>query len=293
MSRKEKQRVPVAEVVATHRIPLAEVSGLALRRRGDGSVRLMAVGDTSAELAVAGVDDAGDPSDWALLDLDHLIGGGIHLEQLEAVAADGTRHVVVMGEEPSRVALGDAEERRFIASWSLDPTPIRELDKAWRKDENSRGEGLLLMRQGHLLVAKEKRPAGLVEFGPEGDVPLGVSEKSLLGPGEEFEPRTDVDRLVALAWWPYAGEEMGDVSDLAIDAGGSVRLLSDQSRCIGRLTGPLAPGAGGFTVDDVVALPAGIEKPEGLAFLPNGDVLVGSDLPARDAVNLARLRLPE
>jgi len=40
--------------------------------------------------------------------------------------------------------------------WS---THSRRIDPTWSDPKGSRGEGMVLLRGGHLLVAKEKKPA--------------------------------------------------------------------------------------------------------------------------------------
>jgi uncharacterized protein YjiK len=130
------------------------------------------------------------------------------------------------------------------------------------------------MRDGHVLVLKEKRPAGLLEFGPEGDIPLGVSSATLHEPGQPWSP-PDVASLVALAWWPV-NHAIVDLSDADIGPDGSLYVVSDKSSAIAEVTLPLAVG------DDLVfarvwALPDSIEKAEGLAFLPDGSTVVAVD----------------
>ena len=95
-------------------------------------------------------------------------------------------------------------------------------------------------------------------------------------------------RFRCVAAWPVDDARLADLSDLALDARRRPWVLSDQSRSLGRIeTG--ADGA--VSVVDLVQLPKGVEKPEGLAFLPDGSALVASDLPG-EADNLVRVRLP-
>lgn len=283
-----KTRHPVADLLGSYRIPLREVSGLALRVAGDGALRLMAIGDRTADVAVASVSPDGDLGEWStVVDLNALDRAVAGLAQLEAVAADGADLVAVMAEEPALLVAGDAATRRLVGSWRLDVTSMPGLAKAWGADENSRGEGVVLMRGGHALVAKEKRPPYLIEFGPVGDAPLGLTDESYLAAGEGWPPPPG-DSLVALAAWPVDDAAVADLSDLALDPRGRPWVLSDQSRSLARIE---ARADGSVTVVDVVRLPKGVDKPEGLAFLPDGTVLVASDLPD-ETDNLVRLRLP-
>jgi hypothetical protein len=279
-------RVAVEEVGA---VPLREVSALAVLRSG-GRTRLLAVGDHTPEVAVADLgrlhaDDAEgtsplDASAWGVLDPRGFDGPQEHAPdaQLEAAACDIGGRVALLAEEPARVYVLDLDRRELLTSVRLDVSTIAELAEAWDAEPSSRGEGLLLLRGGHLVVAKEKRPAGLIEFGPEGDAPLGIDEDNLLGsrPFEVAPP----GRLVALAWWPWPkGTGLDDLSDLAADPHGGVRLLSDRAGSIAGLGLPLRPGDVPAT-DGLVEIPRKAlndGKPEGLAVLDDGTLLVACD----------------
>jgi len=261
------------------RIPLREVSGLS-SVLVDGVLRLIAVGDARVSLALADVDDDGQVGPWSVLttaDVATREEDDGRFAQLEAVAADGGGVVWVLTEETSWLAGVDLAARAVVGTAHLDTSALPELDASWSQEGASRGEGLLLMREGHVLVAKEKQPAGLVELGPRGDAPLGVSRDTLLGDGEPFALLGE--ELDALAWWPLSDDvrrTLHDLSDLARDASGDVWLMSDQSTRMARLALPLEPGADPV-VEDVLDLPGSVDKPEGLCFLPGGVVAVAED----------------
>ena len=141
--------------------------------------------------------------------------------------------------------------------------------------------------RGHVLVVKEKDPAGLVELGPAGDDALGISASTLLPQEEAFE--ASAEELVALAWWPWPHDDvLEDLSDLAVDHAGGLWVLSDQSRALAELQLPLEPGDEP-RLGEVLRLPKKIAKPEGLAFLPSGVIAVADDRHD-DADNLWLLR---
>jgi hypothetical protein len=269
------------------------VSGLA-SSRVDGVLRLVAVGDARVSLALADVDDSGGVGDWSVLttaDVATTAADDGRFAQLEAVASDGAGVVWVLTEETSWLAGVDLAARTVVGTAHLATASIPELSESWETEDASRGEGLLLLREGHVLVAKEKDPAGLVELGPRGDQPLGVSASTLLGPGEPFALLAE--ELDALAWWPLDGRvrrRLHDLSDLALDDDGRVWLLSDQSTRLARLVLPLEPGAD-VEIDEELDLPGAVEKPEGLCFLPGGVVAVAEDRH-EDADNLWLLARP-
>ena len=280
---------PALEIRGRDEIPLREVSGLAFARwRGDPV--LAAVGDRGPDVAYARLPSSGPAkADWLVLDLSTLEAPGAlpRVEQAEAIALDGVRLGVVLIEDPAMLMVVDLAERRIEHGYALDVVGMAGVDRAWAEDGSSRGEGLVLMRGGHVLVVKEKRPGGLLEFGPDGSPPQGVSPASLLPPGEPWEA-PDADRLVALAWWP-GDPAFEDLSDAAIGPEGSLFVLSDQSCAIGRVALPLAADTQAVaTLDRIWRLPDVIDKAEGLAFLPDGSAVVAVDHP-KVGRNLARL----
>ena len=260
------------------RVPLAEVSGLTLLRHA-GTTRLVAVGDARVSLALAEVAPDGSLGSWSVLTTDDVAAppGRTRFFELEATAADGAGVVWVLTEETSWLGGVDVDARVVVGTARLETSTIPELHDDWSREGASRGEGLALLRSGHVLVAKEKDAAGLVELGPPGDEALGVTVETLLGAGEALH--LHCDELVALAWWPLpeaVARQFHDLSDLAPDGVGGLWLLSDQSICYGRLVLPLRPGDA-IDVVDVVDLPDAVRKPEGMAFLPGDLVAVAED----------------
>ena len=281
------------ETVSTWSIPLPEVSGLS-SRRVDGGLLLVALGDDRVAFAASVVVDGvlGDIEVVAGDDVGARPGYEERATQLEAVALDGAGRAWLLTEGTSMVGGVDLAERRIVSRLTIDTSTIPELHASWSKKHASRGEGMLLLRDGHLLVAKEKKPAGLVELGPRGHDARGVSAGTLLGDGEAWTPPGDDEGLVALAWWPWDGDgtdELEDLSDLAPDHEGGVWVLSDQSRCLTRLSLPLEP-SGRVAVTGTARLPKSIAKPEGLAFLGGGLVAVADDRKdTRDNLTVLRL----
>jgi hypothetical protein len=281
------------ERIATHSVPLPEVSGLTARRTDEG-VLLLALGDDRVAFAITTVVD-GVPGEFEVVTADDVgarPGYEERATQLEALALDGAGCVWVLTEGTSMVGGVDLATRRIVSRFTLDTSTLADLHASWSKKGASRGEGVLLLRDGHLLVAKEKKPAGLVEFGPKGAQPQGISDATLLAHDEGWTPPRDDDGLEALAWWPWLGDgtdDLTDLSDLAPDHDGGVWVLSDQGRCLAQLMLPLVPG-GRVAVASAAPLPKKVTKPEGLAFLGGGLIAVADDRKdARDNLTVLRL----
>ena len=159
-------------------------------------------------------------------------------------------------------------------------------------DPSSRGEGLVLLRGGRLLVAKEKRPSALIEFSPVGLPPQGLSSNDFLGPDEAWDSPTGHVEFTATSVWPLHGRsahDIRDISGLAVASDRSLWLLSDKSRAIARLRfdRPLAAVTGMIEeFDEVWRLPKHVIKPEGAAALDDARVLVAMDTGSTTANGL-------
>lgn len=298
-------------------VPLREVSGLAVAEDAAGTLTLVAIGDREAVVAWASVEHGPDDLDWHTDDLSGLAGTRIpHRDpQLEAVAADGCGGVLLVQEWPNRAELVDAPNRRVTADVDLVVPPDGQwapLHRAWQDPHGSHAEGVVLLRGGRLLVIAEKDPAALVEFGPAGAAPGGFGPGQWLPAGQRWLPATPAAGasgsagadpavgegtvvLTALAAW-YPDRELcdacPDLSDATVGIYGNLALLSDKGHTVA-LVAPHRPAddpaAGVATAVVVVDVEGLADKPEGLALLPNGDILIACDRPkARDNLFVIR-----
>jgi hypothetical protein len=113
-----------------------------------------------------------------------------------------------------------------------------EIARLWSDPKGSRGEGMVLLPGGHLLVAKEKKPATLIEFGPPQSRSRGLVRGGALADGERWLIKKGNHRFIALAiWFPdkTLAKTCADFSDLEIGPDGCLYLLSDKSATIARL----------------------------------------------------------
>jgi hypothetical protein len=197
------------------------------------------------------------------------------------VCADGAGRVLILQESPSRVEVLDPPAHRVVATIDLEAPGRDALARSWVDTEGSHGEGAVCLPRGHLLVAKEKDPPALIEFGPQGAHPLGWSRGGALASGEAWPVEPGHHHYLPLAvWQPDAELEAAckDFSDLEVGPDGHLYLLSDQSESIARLA-DLPPAGGAATCSAVWRLRPLKGKPEGLAFTPNGRTIVAFDTP--------------
>ena len=268
-------------------VGVPEVSGLAAIT-GPAGVALYAVGDGTYR--VARIDPARHPPHVDELDAGPAFAGSGMSSQWEAVA-DGGRGPCMLVETSGRVSCLDEKLGRIAASFALDTSAPPELAAAWAKDPNSRGEGMVLLRRGHLLLLKEKRPPLLVEFGPAGDAPNGFGPDAALPSGSTFDVPSS-GTLVALAVWSFSDALqalVADGSDLAVGPDHRLYLLSDESRMLVRLERQLRPSERKVNADACWRLPKEIAHPEGLVI--DGDMRpwVGVDTKKSDRPNVFRL----
>lgn len=275
----KKARLRVRRVLD---VPLLEVSGICLRRDLDGRRFLVAVGDCGAKVASirlpAGDDGTGD---WRIVDLARVPGTRLPTEdpQLEAVCADGAGRLLLLQETPARVELVDLEASRMLASIRLEIEGDGELARSWSDPKGSHGEGAVLLPGGHLLVAKEKEPAAIVEFGPRGARSQGFAQGQTLAGGAAWPVAEGGQTFVALAVWHPAKalrRACADFSDLEIGPDGRLYLLSDQSAAVARLD-DLPPGGGEATLAASWKLEDVGGKPEGLSFSATGQAVIALD----------------
>ena len=278
-------------------IPVVEASGAASRIAADGSRHVLVIGDRTAEVASGVVDDETGDITWRVVDLADVdawpdMQGD---SQFESIAADGAATVAVMREDPPVVLVADVDERRLLCRITLGDEPA--LVGMW-DEANSRGEGLAFLRGGRLLVAKEKHPPALVEFAPDGVEARGIGPDDFLGPSERWESPSGEVTFRAVAVWPLVGEAERSMRDISAVGGtdhGDIWLLSDRSRSIARLRldPPLPPGGCPIEeLDEIVRLPKRSHKPEGLARLRPGELLVCLDTDSTEQNGLV-VRTPD
>ena len=253
-------------------VPVPELSGLAVTGTARGTPELLAIGDRKSVLARATLAD--EPLLWTVVDLEGA-GLGHDRPQFEAISATADGTILLLCEDPPVVIALQPDDGR-VDRVALIPGDRGLLADVFDKSSSS-GEGLLPLSDGRFLVAKEKDPPLLVEFGPRDSDAAGVQPDSLLAITDRLA--LPDGGLHALAAWRVDGVD--DISDLAFP-GGVLYCLSDQSRRIVTVELPLEPDSNRAHVGESWELrvperrgePDG--KPEGLVVV-GGSLIVGLD----------------
>jgi SdiA-regulated len=273
------------EVVQVWDLDLREVSGICERPTGHGRTRqLLAVGDQSYQILVGDLGMDG-PGRFERRDLQPLVAGaGLRTpesSQWEGIDTDATGRVFVLREVPGTVFVFDQALEVLLHVFPLtvedDPAEL----EAWEADQNALGEGVLLLRNGHLFVVKEDKPRQLLEFGPPGAQAEGLhADLPITDTGEFPTPAESRVTFRLLTAWDLGGEAMeriGDLSDVTVGPDGRIYVLSDESRCIARLQAALDPQDRLVEVDRIWGLPERLHQPEGLVVTGDWEALVAVD----------------
>jgi hypothetical protein len=268
-------------------LPLEEISALCL---WDGGASVVAVGDDRWCFGAAAIGAAGlEPAPPTTVD------GRPAAErqsEFEGVAADGSGRLFVLREGPGLILVLDRDGTVERTLALRVPADLPDLGAEWNDPENAnaRGEGLLLLRDGHVLVAKQRRSTWLIEFGSAGAPASGFTSASALQAEERFA--LDATEVVPLAAWRVDQDDFKSINDLAVDEGGHLWMISSKSRRLARVAHDLDPAGGAahlvshelpsemFVTDD--------DKAEGLVHSPQLGWLVGLDLD-RPGDNVIRL----
>ncbi len=271
-------------------VGLREISALTVRRGPDGTSRLLAAGDEAFAVASVEIGDDGRLGRVRRADLRPAVreagvgtGSG---SGFEGIASDGDGTLVLLQEEQARLLVFAPDLARLLHVVTLAvPYDDPELNPVWRREPNSRGEGLLLLDGGHVLIAKERDDPCLIEFGPRGDAAVGVGPETVLAPTARFRPPGGPEpEIVPLAVWPLTGDTarvLPSINDLARGPDGRLYALSADTQVVARLERRLDAGervhaAETWQIDP--GLPGGRSaRPEGLTFLPSGRPVVAID----------------
>lgn len=306
-------------ITERYTIPIAELSGLTMAinsaKKTQGEISLYAVGDASYEVAHIRIDtspsDAGVKPVIHLYDLQGIISSqrANDASQWEAVATDGNGTACMLNETSSELSCFDPSFQNIRGNFTLDVSSISNLDLTWEERPNSRGEGMILMKKGHVLILKEKKPSMLIEFGPDGDLPMGYDTTTFLNVGDTFtglnvdksklsgrlnQPIPSPTRLVALKIWQFSkplSKLAKDASEITVGPDKRVYLLSQESSILCRLEKTLKPNEDKVTIDHDACwkLPAEIDKAEGIVIDELMNPWIGIDINDTSKPNLFRL----
>ncbi|MDQ3784063.1 MAG: SdiA-regulated domain-containing protein [Actinomycetota bacterium] len=265
-------------------VDLLEISGLGQRHHPDGrGLQVLAVGDDEFTVLIADLETGVTPRHFDRLRLKDVLAEGEPTQGSQWEAADGdvSGRVFVLQEEPAVVFVLNPGMDELVSRITLaNRTPEGE-DFGLGTSPNSQGEGLVLLRNGHILIAKEKDPPVLMEYGPSQERPEGLTPDLLFATSDEFplpqELRTEFNLLTIWRLSSSAGDAIKDISDIAVGPDEGLYLLSDESACIAQIERTLDPAQEHLEVASLWNLPSELEQPEGLVVTGDRTPLVAID----------------
>ena len=188
-------------IESSFQLPLKELSGVHWAYENEKLV-ILAVGDKKSKLVkVFPSENSMEEIDFsrAILDRFSLCQSVLHsacakqikkmLGDWEALRVDNSGRVFLLQEHSEAVVVLNLNTGSIdsVLNFNLLEGLGEWTQRSTRKfPVNALGEGLLLMEKGHFAVAKEMYPLSIVEFGPQGDQPLGLSSSTVLSNDSKF-----------------------------------------------------------------------------------------------------------
>ena len=243
--------------------------------------RLLAIGDSSAQLVVFGLQGKELTVDrhidltatltekfsWCPHSFSRAcrtVAKILHKQWEGIYFHEDSDQLFLLQENTARVLVFSSDmklKRQLMLNFFPDAIPNKNHD-------NSLGEGLVASGADHLLVAKEKFPAAVIEFAPQGAEAHGY---------RPYRPTQQHDQtLIPVHSWqlPIRG---CDLSDLVLDRLQVLYGLSQRCRQIYRFA-TLTVGDDQLTIDYTWNIPSQpIKNPEALVVIDDGLFLVASD----------------
>ncbi|MGE0174357.1 MAG: SdiA-regulated domain-containing protein [Oligoflexales bacterium] len=279
----EEVKLRDLDTVGTVNIPLEEVSGSCVTS-DHGGERMYFIGDRSYGVASY---DPGNQSTGEVIDLSGAFPSS-QPSQWEAISCSNSGMAYILNESPGNLYVVNLKTQKLVKT--IEFATVNGMPKTWNKSENSKGEGILILNNGHIFVLKEKDVPLLIEYGPEGDSAQGLDAD--LAPyivqGNPFSNKKK-ETYVPLHEWEFndqALSNMKDFSEITRDPEGRVYILSQESQLVGKIEGKLRTDEGKVDIRKFYKLPKSIPNPEGLSVLGGFNLVVSSDIPSDNKDNV-------
>lgn len=277
---------PLADPVEQYSLPVPEISGMCWRYPEDPKRReLLVVGDGGHDLGVLRWAERGNSARFRSIDLSGLFPADGRQSQWESIYSDASGKMFLLREFPALIHVLSEDLSKVARTLELRLSEAHARELRWEEEPNSLGEGFLLLKNGHILLLKEKRPVALVELAPSADAtPEGYRpELSLERKGVFPMPPAKAGLVTAyrsVKTWRLASDQearFGDASGIDVGRDGRLYVLSDQSRRVGRLADLSLRAGATFRAERSWDLPPSFIKPEGMVFDGEGRVVIALD----------------
>ena len=287
------------EIIHSMRLPIKELSALvSIHVDNSGKATIAAIGDHNADMALASLDSnelritslfnfqtslLGKLGVCSVIDAGECRKFGKWLSsQWEAVAVD--RHnFFAMHEQAGFIAKISRDTHLVQDTVSVEyanlSSDVTASQKGRKIGLNSLGEGLVLLEQSRILIAKQNNPAQIIEFGVLGDIAQGYSGVELVSGDSEWKQKSRA--LVPLHSWTIPERfKSCDINEMTFDRERNLYILSKICKLIMKVA-QLSPSKTEFSIEKIWELPSRIAYAEGLVALPNGRFLIGEDIKTK------------
>jgi hypothetical protein len=243
--------------VSQFTVPLPEISAFARApESSEGHLRVHAVGDHEATISTFEIDlarktltlvqdtDLKEPISkrFSLCNSMRINECRKMLElittQWEGVAQDASKRFFLLHEPLATLLVYNPQTQNVDSIINFEHFDLSEKqrEKSVKElKENALGEGLVLLNNGHILVAKERSMAAIVEFGHTGEKAQGFSKQTLLDTAQSFNVARERDKMEPLHSWRmpkgFAECDLSEIQEFA----GQLYILSQECHMIARV----------------------------------------------------------
>ncbi|MBI2602999.1 MAG: hypothetical protein HYW48_08080 [Deltaproteobacteria bacterium] len=290
------------QIDQTFYLPLREISGLDARPLKNDTFELLAVGDRYAQVLFTHfnltsrlvensevIDYTDSIVDYFAICHSDRIPDCHKLKksmtsQWEAIKSDASGRIYLLHEQFASIVVIRRDSTEVEGVINLEHFELTRNRRDLK--ENALGEGMVLLKNGHIMVAKEREKAAMIEFGPADDPAEGYQISSLIRSKDTFPLNTSHTSYVPLHYWKLPADfRPCDLSEVSADSEGNLYILSQKCRMIAQI-GELSLDQNKMTFVNTWGLPKNISGAEAFVVLPGHRFLVAQDRKSEHAPNL-------
>lgn len=215
--------------------------------------------------------------------------------QWEAISTDGSGRYFLLNEQLSTIFVYNPKTDHVDSLINLSSfNPESGAGKRQSKREtNALAEGLFLLKNGHILIAKQGLPPSIVEFGPQGSTAAGFEPSMTVKNSDIFKVTAEKMVMKPLKIWSLASSfQACDLNELSGDSAGNLYILSKKCNWISQVT-RLSLTDKDLQFTELWALPDEIRNAEALAVLNPTTFLVGTDRKSAQEDNVFVVKTAE
>jgi len=272
------------KVLESYKVPAVEISGMAWRFNSQTKRReLVLVGDRNHKVHIIDWENRKigfSAKEIDLLPLEKESGSVSKQSEWESVFSDMSGRLYIIQENPPAILVVASDLSKIEKRIDLVESGKSKDTLLLSSEQNSGGEGIMPLKNGHVLVVKEKDPLQILEFAPIGGKASGYNPNLSIEREGIFPLTSTTLKLENVFSWSLRPEHevlFEDSSGINVDKEGRLYLLGDQQKLIGRLGGHLRVDQKIVEINKLWSLPSIIKQPEGMVIDDHGRPIVAID----------------